>query len=165
MQVSFTGGYKLVDPSLGLENRRQVNYCLAILAQLNRTEFADFFRFLKEYERHHHHRIKYIFPQDVSLIWKTTGCGWTAKVKSFPCFCCAVTSDSLVSPQPKDKCFRGHRCVQPRCYHHPMLSQEAMEAWLELEGEYTYLLNPSPELKKSLIFLSLIDALRDERNP
>jgi hypothetical protein len=27
-----TGGYKLVDPSLGLENRRQVNYCLAILA-------------------------------------------------------------------------------------------------------------------------------------
>jgi hypothetical protein len=133
----FTGGYKLVDPSLGLETRRQVNYCLAILAQLNRTEFADFFRFLKEYERHHHHRIKYIFPQDVSLIWKTTGCG----------------------------CFRGHRCVQPRCYHHPMLSQEAMEAWLELEGEYTYLLNPSPELKKSLIFLSLIDALRDERNP
>jgi hypothetical protein len=184
-----TGGYKLVDPRTrnpktgellfgdsGTVKVQSHIHCFPIKVafakdsmELYRTEFADFFQFLKDYERHHHHRIKFVFPQDMSSIWKTTGRGGTAKVKSFPCYCCAVTSDTLVTPQPKDKCFRGDRCVQPRCYHHPMLSQEAMEAWLEqktqLEGEYPYLLNPSRELKKSQIFLSSIDALRDERNP
>jgi hypothetical protein len=77
----------------------------------------------------------------MSSIWKTTGRGGTAKVKTFPCYCCAVTTATLVTPQPKEKCFRGDRCKQP------------------------HLANPSADFMKTQIFLSSIDELRDDRNP
>jgi hypothetical protein len=89
--------------------------------QLYQVEFSDFFQFLKEYEQEKHFRIKFIFPQDMSSIWKTTGCGRMAKVKMFPCYC----------PQPKTKCFQGSRCQMPRCYHHEMLTEATLEAWVE----------------------------------
>jgi hypothetical protein len=50
---------------------------------LYQVEFSDFFQFLKAYEQEKQHRIKFIFPQDMSSIWKTTGRGGTAKVKTF----------------------------------------------------------------------------------
>jgi len=117
---------------------------------LYRVEFADFFAFLKEYEAEKEFRIKCIFPQDMSSIWKTTGKGGAAKVKTFPCYCCAVTTATLVTPQPKEKCFRGERCKQPRCYHHKMLTQEVMDAWrvqqAELKTQFPHLANPSADM-------------------
>jgi hypothetical protein len=68
---------------------------------LYRFEYGDFFAFLKEYERERNYQIKFIFPQDMSSIWKTTGQLGTAKVKTFPCYCCAATTATLVTPQPK----------------------------------------------------------------
>ena len=137
--------------------------------QLYQTEFADFFRFLKEYEREKDYRVKFVFPQDMSSIWKTTGRGGTAKVKTFPCYCCAVTTKTLVAAQPKSKCFRGNRCLQPECYHHSMICSETIESWAQqkevLEGEYPYLLHPPLDLRRSQVFLSSINELRDEQNP
>jgi hypothetical protein len=75
--------------------------------QLYRDEFGNFFRFLKEYEQEKGFRIKFVFLQDMLSIWKTTGRGGRAKVKTFPCYCCAVTSRTLVAAQPKEKCSRG----------------------------------------------------------
>jgi len=136
---------------------------------LYRVEFADLFTFLKEYEAEKGFRIKFLYPQDMSSIWKTTGRGGTAKVKTFPCYCCAVTTATLVTPQPKEKCFRGDRCKQPKCYHHPMVTQASMDAWevqkVELEAAYPHLANPSADFMKTQIFLSSIDELRDDRNP
>lgn len=90
-------------------------------------------------------------------------------MKTFPCYCCAVTTATLVSPQPKGKCFRGDQCPQPKCYHHTMMTLEMFEHWAqqkqELEAEYPYLLHPSPDLKKSQIFLASIDELQDDHNP
>ncbi len=184
-----TGGFKLVDrrcinPKTGLflfgesghEKLQSHIHCFPVKVaiakdskELYRVEYADFFAFLKEYEREKNYRIKFIFPQDMSSIWKTTGRGGTAEVKKFPCYCCAVTTESLVTPQPKEKCFRGDRCKQRKCYHHPMITEATFEAWREekvgLESEYPYLLNPSPNLNKSQVFLSSIDELRDEDNP
>jgi hypothetical protein len=79
---------------------------------------------LKEYVREHGFRIKFLFPQDMSSIWKTMG--GAAKVKTFPCYCCGITTATLVTPQPKSKCFWGERC-----FHHNMLTQETFEAWDE----------------------------------
>jgi hypothetical protein len=125
--------------------------------ELYRTEFADLFQFLRDYEREKIFRIKFVFPQDMSLIWKTTGHGGTAKVKSFPCYCCAVTTSSLVAAQPKEKCFHGQRCLQPLCFHHSMICEETIQNWElekeELEQQYVYLLTPTPELHKSQVFL------------
>jgi hypothetical protein len=45
--------------------------------ELHSVEYADFFEFLKEYEREKNYRIKFIFPQDMSSIWKTTHRGGT----------------------------------------------------------------------------------------
>jgi hypothetical protein len=136
---------------------------------LYQVEYSDFFLFLKQYEAEKGFRVKFIFPQDMSSIWKTTGRGGTAKVKSFPCYCCAVTTATLVMPQAKEKCFRGDRCRQPKCYHHPMVTAETFDAWrhqrVELEMNYPHLLNPSDDMNKSQMFLSSIDELRDERNP
>ena len=184
-----TGGFKLVDkhcinPKTGqllfgessIEKVQSHVHCFPIKVafakdtkDLYRVEFADFFAFLKEYEAEKEFRIKCIFPQDMSSIWKTTGKGGAAKVKTFPCYCCAVTTATLVTPQPKEKCFRGERCKQPRCYHHKMLTQEVMDAWrvqqAELKTQFPHLANPSADMVKSQIFLSSIDELRDERNP
>jgi hypothetical protein len=54
--------------------------------ELYHTEFADLFQFLRDFEREKGLRKKFVFPQDMSSIWKTTGHGGTAKVKSFPCY-------------------------------------------------------------------------------
>jgi len=62
---------------------------------------------LRAYEREKEFRIKFLFPQDMSSTWKTTGQGGTANVKMFPCYCCAVTSATLIAAQPKEKCFHG----------------------------------------------------------
>jgi hypothetical protein len=79
-----------------------------------------------------------------------------AKVKTFPCYCYAVTTATLVTPQPKDKCFTGDRCRQPWCYHHEMVTAASLEAWmvqkLELEAEFPHLANPSAELKSPRYF-------------
>ena len=64
--------------------------------ELYRTEFADFFRFLKEYEQEHGYRVKFAFPQDMPSIWKTTGHGGTAKVKTFPCYCYTATKGEML---------------------------------------------------------------------
>jgi len=137
--------------------------------QLYRTEFSDLFLFLREYEREHGFRVKFSFPQDMSSIWKTTGRGGTAKVKTFPCYCCGVTTATLVAPQPKNKCFRGARCLQPKCYHHDMLTQDTFDSWAEqkilLETQYPYLVDRPVELNRSQAILSSVDELRDETNP
>jgi hypothetical protein len=183
-----TGGFKLVDsrcinpktqePLFGVSGHEKVQshvYCFPIkmaLAKdtkhLYRFEFSDFFQFLKDYEREKCFRIKFLFPQDMSSIWKTTGRGGTAKVKTFPCYCCAVTTRTLVAAQPKEKCFRGNRCQQQVCYHHPMLCEDTIQMWgvqkEQLEQEYPYLVNATPDLNKSQVFLSSINELRDEQN-
>ncbi len=68
-----------------------------------------------------------------------------------------------------DKCFRGDRCKQPKCYHHGMLTQETFDSWEEqetvLENQYPYLSNPPAELTRSQVILSSMDELRDEGNP
>jgi hypothetical protein len=137
--------------------------------ELHRNEFGDFFLFLKEYEQEKGFRIKFLFPQDMSSIWKTTGCRGTAKVKTFPCYCCSVTTSSLAAPQPKEKCFCGQRCRQPLCYHHPMICEETIQNWevekIQLQEKYPYLSSPGPDLHKSQVFLSSIHELRDELNP
>ncbi len=144
-----TGGLKLVDSrstnprtkdplfrDSGYDKLQSHIHCFPIKMALAKdskalycTEFADFFQFLRDYEREKGFRIKFVFPQDMSSIWKTTGCGGTAKVKSFPCYCCAVTTSSLVAAQPKEKCFRGQRCRQPLCFHHPMICEETLRNW------------------------------------
>jgi hypothetical protein len=183
-----TGGYKLVDSRCknpktqeplfgdsGHDNVQSHIYCFPIkmalakdTKQLYRVEFSDFFQFLKDYEREKGFRIKFLFLQDMSSIWKTTGRGGTAKVKTFPCYCCAVTTRTLVAAQPKEKCFRGNRCRQPVCYHHPMMCEETLQTWRvqkeQLQQEYPYLLHPTPDLNKSQVFLSSIYELRDEQN-
>lgn len=57
----------------------------------------------------------------------------------------------------------------PNCYHHDMLTEATLEAWAQqkqqLEEEFPYLSNPSPNLRHSQVILSSIDELRDERNP
>jgi hypothetical protein len=184
-----TGGFKLVDSRAkhpvtkeflfgdsGHEKLQSHVHCFPVkmamakdTKELYRNEFGDFFLFLKEYEREKGFKVKFLFPQDMSSIWKTTGRGGTAKVKSFPCYCCAVTTSSLVSAQPKEKCFRGQRCKQPVCYHHPMICDETIQHWEEekqqLEQQYPYLSTPGPDLHKSQVFLSSINELRDELNP
>jgi len=35
-----------------------------------------------------------------------TGRGGTAKVKTFSCYCCTVTTATRVAAQPKEKCFQ-----------------------------------------------------------
>lgn len=113
--------------------------------------------------------MKFIFPQDMSSIWKTTGHGGTTKVKSFPCYCCAVTTATLVMPQPKEKCFRGDRGRQPKCYHQPMVTSDTFDAWrhqrADLENTYPHLLNPSADMNKLQVFLSSTDELWDDQNP
>jgi len=184
-----TGGFKLVDkrcvnPKTGellfgdsaIEKVQLHVHCFPIKVafakdtkDLYRVEFADFFAFLKEYEAEKEFRIKFIFPQDMSSIWKTTGKGGAAKVKTFPCYCCAVTTATLVTPQPKEKCFRGDHCKNPRCYHHKMSTKESMDSWqvqqAELQTEFPHLANPSADMVKSQIFLASIDELHDEQNP
>ncbi len=120
---------------------------------LYRVEYADFFLFLRQYEAEKGFSVKFIFPQDMSSIWKTTGHGGTAKVKSLPCYCCAVTTAILVTPQPKEKCFRGDRCRQPKCYHQPLVTSDTFDAWRHqrayLENTYPHLLNPSADMNKN----------------
>jgi hypothetical protein len=138
---------------------------------LYRTEFADFFQFLRDNKHEKGFRIKFLFPQDMSSIWKTTGRGFTAKVKSFLCYCCAVTTSSLAAAQPKEKCFRGPLCLQPLCYHHPMICEETIQSWgiqkQQLEDQYQYLssLTLDSDLKASKVFVSSINELRDDLNP
>jgi hypothetical protein len=43
----------------------------------------------------------------MSSIWKTAGKGGMAKVKTFPCYCCAITTATLVTPQLKDNVLEG----------------------------------------------------------
>jgi hypothetical protein len=144
-----TGGCKLVDKCCidpksgdllfgenGVEKVQSHVHCFPIkvafakdMKELYRVEHSDFFAFLKDYERENGFCVKFNFPQDMSSIWRTTGRGETAKVKTFPCYCCAVTTATLVTPQPKEKCFRGERCRQPKCYRHPMVTAETFEAW------------------------------------
>ena len=184
-----TGGFKLVDkrfinPKTGeflfgdsrIEKVQSHVHCFPIKVafakdtkDLYRLEYSDLFRFLKQYEEEKGFRIKFIFPQDMSSIWKTTGRGGTAKVKTFPCYCCAVTTATLVTPQVKQRCFRGDRCKQPKCYHHPMVTAETFEAWKtqkrDMERDYPHLCNPNINLARSKIYLSSIDELVDQRNP
>ncbi len=91
------------------------------------------------------------------------------KIKTFPCYCCTVTTATLVTPQLKEKCFRGEQCKQPKCYHHAMVTEDTLQAWAEhkvdLETEYPYLLNPPPGLRRSQVFLSSIDELTDKCYP
>jgi hypothetical protein len=91
----------------------------------------------------------FFFPQDMSSIWKTTGRGGAAKVKTFPC---AVTTATLVTLQPKHKCFLGNRCRMSKCYHHDMLTEATLQAWREqkqgLEEEYPYLATPPLTYKR-----------------
>jgi hypothetical protein len=117
-----TSGFKQVDhhcidpkngtalfSKTGIENVQSHVHCFPIKVcfakdtkQLYRLEFGDFFAFLKEYELEKGGEVKFVFPQDMSSIWKNTRRGGMAKVKSFPCYCCTVTSDTLASPQPKE---------------------------------------------------------------
>ncbi len=114
-------------------------------------------------------RINFVFPQDMSSIWKTTGCGGTAKVKNIPCYCCAVTTATLVSPQNKATCFRGDRCKQPLCFHHPMIDKATINSWAlckdELEQQFPYLASKGPHMKESKVSLTTVDELHDENNP
>jgi len=137
--------------------------------KLYKVESNDFFLFLRAYEQEKGFRIKFLFPQDMSSIWKTTGRGGTAKVKHFPCYCCAVTTATLVAAQPKEKCFRGDNCKQPQCFHHLMICEETMQRWdvqkQQLEHEYPYLASATSDLHKSQVFLSSIKELHNEDNP
>jgi hypothetical protein len=86
--------------------------------ELYKVEFNDFFLFLRVYKQEKGFRIKFLFPQDMSSIWKMTGRGGTAKVKTFSCYCCTVTTATRVAAQPKEKCF-----------HHQMICAETMQRW------------------------------------
>ncbi len=103
------------------------------------------------------------------MIWKTTGRSGTAKVKSFPCYCCAVTTSSLVAAQPKEKCFRAQQCLQPLCFYYSMICGETIQNWevekQELEQQYGYVLPPTSELNKSQVTPSLNNELHDDQNP
>jgi hypothetical protein len=70
--------------------------------ELYKVECNDLFQFLHAYEREKGLRIKFLLRPDTSSIWKTTGQGDMAKVKSFPCHCCAVKTAILVAAQVKD---------------------------------------------------------------
>jgi len=184
-----TGGFKQVDPRCrnpktgallfsvsGNENVQSHVHCFPLKVcfakdtkDLYRVEFEDFFAFLKAYELEKAGRIKFGFPQDMSSIWKTTGRGGTAKVKTFPCYCCTVTSDTLIAPQPKEKCFRGNRCRQPKCYHRPMLNEATMDGWKECKDElaleFPFLSSIGPIVPNSKILLTTLIEWRDENNP
>ncbi len=184
-----TGGFKQVDPRCrnpntgallfsvsGNENVQSHVHCFPLKVafakdtkDLYRIEFEDFFAFLKAYEIEKGGRIKFGFPQDMSSIWKTTGRGGTAKVKTFPCYCCTVTSNTLITPQPKENCFRGNRCRQPKCYHRPMLDTATMDAWKdcleELVLEFPFLQTMGNIIARSKILLTTIDEWRDDNNP
>jgi len=184
-----TGGFKQVDPRCkdprtgallfscsGNENVQSHVHCFPLKVcfskdtkHLYRLEFEDFFAFLKAYELEKGGRIKFAYPQDISSIWKTTGRGGTANLKKFPCYCCTVTSDTLITPQPKEKCFRGNRCQQPKCYHHTMLDQETMDGWAdckaELEREFPFLATMGTTIPRSQVILTTLDELQDENNP
>jgi len=121
-----TGGYKLVDKiskhpktkvalfgESGHEKMQSHVHCFPIkialakdTKELYKVEFNDFFLFLRVYKQEKGFRIKFLFPQDMSSIWKMTGRGGTAKVKTFSCYCCTVTTATRVAAQPKEKCFR-----------------------------------------------------------
>jgi hypothetical protein len=184
-----TGGFKLVDKwcinprtgallfsEMGIEKVQSHVHCFPLKVAfakdtkaLNKTEFGDYFAFLKAYKQEKMGRIKFVYPQDMSSIWKTTGRGGTAKVKHFPCYCCSVTTETLVSPQNKDTCFRGERCRQPLSFHHPMIDDFTRNGWAltkeDLEQQFPYLASKGPTLKQSKVFLSTINELRDENNP
>ena len=55
-------------------------------------------------------------PQDMSSMWKALGRGGGCKVKTFFCYCCAVTSKDSATPR-KTCC---HSCLEKgrqKCYH------------------------------------------------
>jgi hypothetical protein len=92
-----------------------------------------------------------------------------AKVKSFPCYCCTVTNKTLVTPQPKEKCLRGDRCMQAKCYHHPMLNENIMNGRehckTDLETEFAFLRTIRPNIKESKVLLSTMEEFQDESSP
>lgn len=49
---------------------------------------------------------------------------------SFPMlYCCAVTTATLVTPQDKDKCFHGERCIKAKYFHHPVMNEANGNVW------------------------------------
>ena len=89
------------------------NACIAKDSRkLYKEEFHDLFNFLKQYKNEKGDRVKFVFPQDMSSILKMVSQDGMAKVKKFPCCCCAVMSSKLATPCPKEKCFRNEQCKQ-----------------------------------------------------
>ena len=84
---------------------------------------------MKQYEIEQQGRVKFVFPQDMSSIWKAVGRGGMAKVKKLPCYCHTITSSELAMSHQKKKCFRGEQCKQDKCFHHDMITDEMMETW------------------------------------
>jgi hypothetical protein len=76
---------------------------------------------------------------------------------------------TLVAEQPKNRCFRGARCLQTKFYPHDMLMQKTFDSWTEqkvlLETQYPYLVDRPVKLNRSQVVLSSVDELHDEINP
>jgi hypothetical protein len=53
-----------------------------------------------------------------------------------------------MTPQPKEKCFRGDQCKQAKCFHHPMLDENTMNGWehckADLELEFPFIRTIGP---------------------
>jgi hypothetical protein len=115
---------------------------------LYQLEFADFFRFLKQYEIEKKIELYSFSHRICPRYGRLQGVVGQQKLKH-SCYCCAVATATLVTPQPKHKFFRGNRCRMPKCYHHDMLTEATLQAWMEqklgLEEEYPYLVTP-PDL-------------------
>jgi hypothetical protein len=89
--------------------------------EVYQVEYKAFFPFLQENAIEKNSN-DIIFPQDMSSVWKTIGYGRMAKVKTFPCYCYAVTMAILVTPHPKKNSSNmsnagSQSAITTRCIH------------------------------------------------
>jgi hypothetical protein len=135
-----TAGIKILDPRaidpishlpIGLEGSKKVqsrDLCFPFKMLLTRDtktlykeHFKDFFDFfsrlnLEGIPELGNNPISVSSPQDMSSMWKALGRGGGCKVKTFFCYCCAVTSKDSATPR-KTCC---HSCLEKgrqKCYH------------------------------------------------
>ena len=111
---------------------------------------------------------------DMSATWKMTGKGGTAKVKTFFCHCCGLTSDQIHYNNEKNCDFCSEFVENSplwrdnwKCYHQQIINSEYKE---KLESEYQHLKNEltvSLDLleKESKIKLITHDVLEAKSDP